>query len=712
MEAGGAARRSLLAEADARRDAGDWSGAARAYAAYLAEAPQDWRIWIQHGHCIKEAGDPRGALTSYRRAEAGLPEDADLQVQIGHVLKQDEDWSGARAAYAHALELDPLNEAAWREVRRLLHPSVARTEEETGEFSLLGDLPLVFDLSDLMAWWRGGHRIPTGIQRIQIEITAMALTRGTAAVEVQLAVYHAEAGCWRELPREAFRHLVALARAGGDSEEASWTETLGDVVALLDAAPELGFPEGAWLVNLGSSWSMPGYHAALRAARDRTGLRYAALVHDVGPILMPEHVEPADASRFARWFATIAMEADLLLAVSAATRSEMLRLAESCLPGLPFPPVHVLRPGAPPVPPPAETVHPRAAVLTGEPYILCVGSIESRKDHLFVLNAWLALLRTHGAALPQLLLVGRAGFNAGPALSLLQRAPALAGRVHWLDDVPDSALTGLYRDALFTIYHSQHEGWGLPVTEALAAGKAVVTPAHSGLLEAGQGLALHYAPGSEPEFVALVEKLAFDEAFRSATEARVKAGLKLRSWSRVANDLCSLLSAAQVAPRRMMAPPIGTVLHLGELETARPEPAMAWAERLRTGTGWLAPEDWGCWTRPGRTRLELPLPPDHPTPLRLHLALRGADALRQVALRLGRAARQVLTLPPHAQRFTALDLPEPESVVALTIDTETAEEGRTDIGIGVVAAMICRPDDIAARLNFLERVAFVWPTPG
>ncbi|QYU67568.1 tetratricopeptide repeat protein [Leptolyngbya sp. 15MV] len=109
-----------LAEADARRDAGDWRGAAAAYARHLDANPADWPIWVQHGHCVKEAGDPRAALDSYRRAEAGMPRDADVALQIGHALKLLGDLDGARAAYGRAVARDPLNDDAWREADALL----------------------------------------------------------------------------------------------------------------------------------------------------------------------------------------------------------------------------------------------------------------------------------------------------------------------------------------------------------------------------------------------------------------------------------------------------------------------------------------------------------------------------------------------------------------------------------------------------------------
>jgi glycosyltransferase involved in cell wall biosynthesis len=697
-----------LAAAEACRAAGDWAGAAEAYAAHLAAMPDDFAAWVQHGHCVKEAGDPAAALASYRQAARGMAEDADLHLQIGHALKLAGDPAAAREAYRRALRLDPTLTAAWREVVALLPAAAPPGPAADAGLSLLDDPVVAFDLSDLMAWF-GRARAPTGIQRVQMQVVGAALMPGAPFRDARLVVFRPGQGSWRGLPPEAFWVLAGMARAGADAADPAWLSLREEVSAMLDAAPDIAFGDGEWLVNLGSSWSQPGYHAALRAARARTGLRYAALVHDLGPILLPEHSEPATSARFARWFAALGVEADLLLAVSAATRGDMLRLAAQALPGMPFAPVRVLRPDARPVAAPAAAPHPRMSELAGQPYVLFVGTIESRKDHLFVLNAWLALLRRHGDALPPLVLAGRAGFEAGPALALLQRATALQGRVLWLDDVDDGALAALYRGALFCLYHSRFEGWGLPVTEALAAGKAVVTPAHSGLVEAAQGLALHYAAGSEPDFIAAIEALLFEPGRREAIEARIAAGAALRDWEAVAGDLSALLAGAAAAPPPgPPAPPLGIVHGFAEAGAAMPTPAMVWTERMRDGDRWHAPEGWGCWTRPGAARLVLPLPAGAGAPLRLHVALRGAPTARLVTLRVGRGARHALEIAADARQVVALDLPRPDAPLVVTLEA-MSEDG---IGIGVTGVMVCAPDDLAARVALLESLGFVWPARG
>jgi glycosyltransferase involved in cell wall biosynthesis len=686
-----------LESADRLRDARDWPEAAAAYAAWLEAHPDDWPIWVQHGHCVKEAGDPAAALAAYRRAEAGMPADPDIALQIGHALKLLGETSPARAAYARAVGLDPLNDEAWREWSRLADPADPVPEESAAGLWL--------DLSDLMAWFAHA-RAPSGIQRVQTGLARAALAGTAGLAAARIVIFRPDAGVWRGLPAPAFRRLAALAEAGADPEEPRWRETLEAAQAMLDATPALEPPPGAWLVNPGSSWWLDGYHRAVAAAREAAGLRYAALVHDVGPLILPEHSPPALAASFAAWIAELAAEAELLLAVSASTRIELDRLGPALAPFV-LPPVALLRPDVAPPSPPEAAPHPRAAELAGQPFALFVATIESRKDHLFVLNAWLGLLRRHGARLPLLVLAGRAGFEAAPVLALLRRAPALAGRVIWLDDADDAALAALRREALFCLYNSRHEGWGLPVTEALAAGKAVIAPAHSGLIEAGQGLALHFRPGSEPEFAALVERLAFDAAFRAEAEARIAAGRRLRDWGAVAADLAAALAAAPMRRPAPAAPPLGLTHRLGLNAEPFPGPALAWAAALRQGPGWHPPEPGCCRTRPGEAVLRLALPPDAAFPLRLHLALRGAETPRRVTLRLGRRPAQILAVEAGALKVAVLDLPAPVAAARLTIATEPPEAETT--GIGVVALMACPPGDVAARLDFLERLSFVWP---
>jgi glycosyltransferase involved in cell wall biosynthesis len=201
-------------------------------------------------------------------------------------------------------------------------------------------------------------------------------------------------------------------------------------------------------------------------------------VHDCIPILVPEHCADGLVREVAQWFASLALHADALLCNSRCTEADARREIAALFPAHTLPPSTVipldadLRQEFGPLEAASVAADPRLPA-PGEPFVLCVGTIESRKDRLLVFHAWRELIRRHGSgAVPRLVCVGKPGWLAEPALALRSGAPELAERVTILHGVEDSVLAELYARCLFTLYNSHYEGWGLPVTESLSYGRA------------------------------------------------------------------------------------------------------------------------------------------------------------------------------------------------------------------------------------------------
>ncbi|MDB5370948.1 MAG: hypothetical protein JWP20_2506, partial [Roseomonas sp.] len=492
--------------ADGLRDRRDWLAAAAAYAACLRLAPGDAGLMAQQAHCTQAAGQVEAALGLYRAAAALAPDDAAITGQAGHAAALLDRHAEAEAAFAHAVALAPGSEDAWQDWLATF-PRAPGPAPATG---------VVLDLTDLATWIARGRRVPSGIQRVQLEIAAAALAGPVPPVLCAMPAAPAEGSLrpdgWRCWPAALFHRVDHLMRLGADTAEPAWRDAAALLADMLEEAP-LAFAPGATLVSLGGSWGRSGHLACLRSARAATGLRHVPLLHDCVPLVVPEHCEARVVRAYARWFASLALHADGVLANSRSTRDDLRRLHATLLPGLPLPATAIVRLDAAPRPPPAEAAPatlPRP-LRGGRPYVLFVATLEGRKNHLLVFQAWLTLLRRLGpGTVPDLVCVGRPGWQAEAALDLLQNAPALRGRVHLLHGVADPVLAALYRGCLFTVYNSHHEGWGLPVTESLAAGKPVLAPAHSALLEAGQGGATFFESDSEPGLVAKLEAMITD----------------------------------------------------------------------------------------------------------------------------------------------------------------------------------------------------------
>ncbi len=710
-----------LARADALRDDRAWGKAAAAYAAFLRLRPGDWSIRVQYGHCLKESGDPHAALLAYREAERQCPEDADIHLQIGHALKLLGRQEEALEEYARALTLDPTNEAARGEVLALhAEPvedralAVVAPRPVVPVELVAGAGSLIFDASDLLDYFRH-NRAPTGIQRVQLNIIREAL----AAVDVggvAIVGFDAGTGEWKPLAPALFLRLASLSREGSAVDDPAWRAAVQAVEAALREAAPLEVPPGASLVNLGTSWWIPDYLRVVRQAQARFGLRYIPFIHDCIPLLVPEHCSSGLVDEFARWFASVCLHADAVLTNSECTRADFRRAQRRLLPGLEIPAFTVPLDAADPL---SGTAALPPLLRSGRPYVLFVGTIESRKNHLLAFNAWLSLMRRHGAeAVPDLVCVGKQGWLAEAALQLHRNSSALRAKVHLLHGVPDTELGALYRGCLFTLYNSFYEGWGLPVTESLAAGKVPLVPDHSSLREAGRDCAVYFTPQSEPDLVAKLERLIFEPGFRAEREAALAEAPPPRRWAEVAAQIqASVREAGRIrlpAPRARLACRLGEVHALRLLPGPEPSLAMAIADLLRDGEGWQRLEDWGVWTSPGQSLLRLPLEPEaeagrlrvylelvappEAVAFRIRAAMRGgaAGAFREVAAAAGEAL------------FCMLDL---EAVAGGEIEVEieadrgvTLPDGR-QVGIGLRSLMACRRDDLAARLDYLERAA-------
>ena len=107
-------------------------------------------------------------------------------------------------------------------------------------------------------------------------------------------------------------------------------------------------------------------------------------------------------------------------------------------------------------------------------YWLSVGTLEPRKNHHRLLNAYAKLVHNgKGTPLP-LVLVGAKGWRM-EHLQLLIEKLNIKDHVKVLGYVEDATLQWLYKHSFAFIYPSLFEGFGLPVLEAMAMGAAVIT---------------------------------------------------------------------------------------------------------------------------------------------------------------------------------------------------------------------------------------------
>jgi glycosyltransferase involved in cell wall biosynthesis len=240
----------------------------------------------------------------------------------------------------------------------------------------------------------------------------------------------------------------------------------------------------------------------------------AMTVHDATPWLHPD-------AAGARWYARplypqALSRAAAIFTVSEAAREDLVRSA-----GAPRERVFVTPNGVDPrlfeLRPPDG---PRA------PYLLAVGTFEPRKNLPVLLDAFRAL-RRDGRDL-QLVVVGRQAFTQ--LLPLGELAP----HVRLTGAVPDDALHALYAGAACFVMPSLHEGFGLPLAEAMAAGVPAVASDIPALREVG-GETVRYADPRDAQGLAAAIRAALDDREGSQLRAAAARGRARRfRWEETA----------------------------------------------------------------------------------------------------------------------------------------------------------------------------------
>ncbi len=331
--------------------------------------------------------------------------------------------------------------------------------------------PLLFDASHT-----SHTSAQTGIQRVcRTFFVELASTRPVTPI-----CYDPHLIGWRPLGDRERSVLTDQSGGAGRSRGAKWTLTqkiAGATRRWIGARPPLPAASGLICPELFSAKVGSRLPELLRAV---AGPR-VAIFYDAIPLKFPELTPGATVARFPAYLREL-MLFDGVAAISedsaAALRDYWRWLGITNAPPVHAIPLAIDRSHtdvAPAAPPPGSL-----------PRILCVCTIEGRKNHLALLEAC-ATLWGEGLEF-ELQLVGMA--RPDTARAALDRITRLqqAGRPLIFDgSVPEAQLHDAYRRCAFTVYPSLIEGFGMPVLESLQHGKPCVCSGRGALGESAHG---------------------------------------------------------------------------------------------------------------------------------------------------------------------------------------------------------------------------------
>lgn len=273
----------------------------------------------------------------------------------------------------------------------------------------------------------------------------------------------------------------------------------------------------------------------------RIGVAIHIMIYDLLPVLHPNWFNPKTTDNFQRWLKSVALLADSVICNSSSVKKDVegwlaseYRLPIDSLVVKKIPLGADLESSLPTAGLPPNAVQ-TAELLLRRPTALMVGTIEPRKGHQDVLNAFDALWGRHEEL--NLVIVGKAGWKTKQLQARLAEHPELDHRLFWFTDASDQFLKTLYESSTGLIAASLAEGFGLPVIEASILGKPVLARD----IEAFRELAIPsvtYFSQSDPAQLSMTVRDWLDKNFlKKADDASIEKVASRYTWQSSSRQL-------------------------------------------------------------------------------------------------------------------------------------------------------------------------------
>ena len=346
------------------------------------------------------------------------------------------------------------------------------------------------------------------------------------------------------------------------------------------------------MFTCGYAWNLHlDYTEALvRFVRTNRG-RLCVLVHDLIPYLFPYWIDRANVLKFNSSLSVLSQQADLVVCDSRNTQRDFIAFCET--ERLAPPESGVIRLGDQP-----DSSFDRylwkednaSSLPLDEPFVLAVGAIQRRKNYELLHAAWKKLIAAK-FAVPQLVIVGGCVAGGHEALRMFLEDQEVARHVLIMPNVSDSQLEFLYRNALFTVYPSLYEGWGLPVCESFRLGKICLASDNSSIPEIFPGYPELLSANNADLWAERISHFASDAAARRELEAHIKQNYQPHSWKDTARELrdCLRASCDPGKPGKTQRLPLlkfGDRIDFSQLRSS-----------VYPSSGWKEHESWGRWAR-------------------------------------------------------------------------------------------------------------------
>jgi glycosyltransferase involved in cell wall biosynthesis len=167
------------------------------------------------------------------------------------------------------------------------------------------------------------------------------------------------------------------------------------------------------------------------------------------------------------------------------------------------------------------------------PFVLSVGDLQPRKNQIGLIAAFAKLLTERPALKHHLVFAGKETWFA-PKVREAARSSGFSSRIHFTGFVSDQSLLELYNACECFVFPSYYEGFGLPILEAMACGRAVACSNTSAMPEVADGAGLLFNPHDVDDMKRCMEDILVDPELRARKERLGVQRAAYFSWQKSA----------------------------------------------------------------------------------------------------------------------------------------------------------------------------------
>lgn len=299
----------------------------------------------------------------------------------------------------------------------------------------------------------------TGIQRVTREIAVMLVQ--TKGKNIILLHYNAKENSYYRIDNKKFCDFYVRGRGIKNRMITSHNVPISDV------------GEGTVFFDLDAAWMGRMKRSYLLPILKGQGARIVAHIYDIISVTHPQYCLERGVYNFMDFIGAHIQYADDIIVNAQVTVSELKRLAIAL--NVELPDCHVVPLGADFGENGAvkdDQVTPELRQIVNErPYILMIGTIEPRKNHKLVLDAYDVGLKELGY---NIIFAGNMGWNMEEFAAGLRTHADYNRRIFHLAGQNDRGIAYLYQHARFLAFCSYAEGFGLPLIEGIMRGTMVV----------------------------------------------------------------------------------------------------------------------------------------------------------------------------------------------------------------------------------------------